>query len=285
MITISFFIIFFYTLFHLIDSKTYNRIFILIIIIGTITWIIFYILEVLKVKLTILNWRAIRDSFVILSVSILSPGFILNIFKYIKNNSDHNKKGRVFKNYHIHEGLVGVIFVVAAFILLFFFYFLYQYEEMRKELRIFLAFPMIFLILFLSSGTFLIFRDRRDLVKLKFVGKRELNKFNNNGTSVFNPITPESVGFFNSPRFSYYSFALFINSFSVNLLIHGADYLPERIFNLSRGVIVLIGFIICFITGGMIGIDWYHLFAKIYPKEYQEIEQILMKFRKNKIIN
>ncbi|MHA2130178.1 MAG: hypothetical protein ACW99L_09420 [Promethearchaeota archaeon] len=262
----------------------YNRVFISIIIIGAFLWIIIYFFEVFKIRLGFWNRTGIRDLSTILSISVLSPGFVLNIIKYIKNNSNHNKEGKVFKNYHIHECFAGIVFVITAFILLGTFYFLYQFEAMREELRLFLAIPMIFLILFLLSGIFLIFRDRRDLVKFKFVGTRDIND-NHKSTSVFNPITLESVEFFKNPKFPYYSLALFVNSFSVNLLIHGADYLPVKIFNLSHGLIVLVGFIICFITGGLIGIDWYHLFAKIYPKEYKETELILLKLRKDKNIN
>ena len=149
-----------------------------------------------------------------------------------------------------------------------------QHEVLRKQLRIFLALDMILLYLFLFSGSFLVFRDRRDVLKLKFIEKR--NSFNDiDNSSVFSPITLDSIHFFKSPRIPYYPIGIVINSFSVNLLIHGTDFLGPKIFSLTLETIVLIGFILCFIAGFMIGMDWYRLFAKLYPNLYSEIEQIL----------
>ena len=153
-------------------------------------------------------------------------------------------------------------------------YLMIQHEVLKKQLRIFLALDMILLYLFLFSGSFLVFRDRRDVLKLKFIEKRNsLNDINN--SSVFSPITLDSIHFFKSPRIPYYPIGIVINSFSVNLLIHGTDFLGPKIFSLTLEAIVLIGFILCFIAGFMIGMDWYRLFAKLYPDLYSEIEQIL----------
>jgi len=194
--------------------------------------------------------------------------------KYIKNHSNQNDKGKVFRNYHIHEGFAGIIFVIIAFLLLMIRYLLIQYEVMREELRIFLAITMILLYLFLFSGSFLIFRDRRDIIKFKFIERREI--LNNNDTwTVFNPITADSIQFFKSPKVLCYPLGIMVNSFSVNMLMHGTLFLPEKIFGLKNEAVVLLGFILCIISSGIIGVDWYRLFAKIYPKLYQEIEQVL----------
>ena len=274
LITIIYFVLSFYILFFLMNYKFYSLFFIFIIISGTLMWIILYLLDFFKINISFGDLSTIRTFAAIIGICIISPGFTLYIMKYIKNHSNQNDKGKVFSNYHIHEGFVGIIFVIIAFLLLMIRYLLIQYEVMREELRIFLAITMVLLYLFLFSGSFLIFRDRRDIIKFKFIERREI--INNNETgAVFSPITVDSIHFFKSPKILIYPLGILINSFSVNMLMHGTLFLPERIFGLKHEIVVLIGFILCFISSGIIGVDWYRLFAKFYPKFYQEIEQVL----------
>ena len=278
MITIIYFVLSFYILFFLMNYKFYSLFFIFIIISGTLMWIILYLLDFFKINISFGDLSTIRTFAAILGICIISPGFTLYIMKYIKNHSNQNDKGKVFRNYHIHEGFVGIIFVSIAFLLLMIRYLLIQYEVMREELRIFLAITMVLLYLFLFSGSFLIFRDRRDIIKFKFIERREILNNNEEGT-VFSPITADSIQFFKSPKMLCYPLGILINSFSVNMLIHGTLFLPEKIFGLKNESVVLIGFILCIISSGIIGVDWYRLFAKIYPKFYQEIEQVLNSLR------
>ena len=98
MITILFFIILFYFLFFLIEFKSYSVLFGIIIPLGTILWIGIYLLEFFKIDLGLWNWTTIRDSVAILCISILSPGLTLYIIKYIKKNSNTNRKRRIIKN-------------------------------------------------------------------------------------------------------------------------------------------------------------------------------------------
>jgi hypothetical protein len=136
---------------------------------------------------------------------------------------------------------------------------------------------MILLYLFLFSGSFLLFRDRRDLIRSKFIERREVLENVNDTSPIFSPLTPDSRNFLKSPRILMYPFAFLLNSLAVNLMIHGLDLLPERIFNLSLENIVLTGIIFCFISGGLIGIDWYRFFKRMYPIEVSEIEKELKK--------
>jgi len=277
MITILFFISYFYILLFLINFNVYNLIFVFLITLGTPLWIIVYLLQFLKIELSVLNWSAIRNISVILCFSILGPGLSLNFIKFIKNNSNLYNKRKLFRNYHIHESFVGILFIIIAFCLWIIRSMLIQHEIMKKELRIFLALNMIPLFLFLFSGSFLIFRDRKDLLKLRFIEKKKY-ELKVNKSSVFNPITPDSKLFFKSPRIVLYPFGILLSSFSVNIFIHGAFFFPEEIFSLTHETIVLMGFILCFIAGGMIGIDWYRIFARLYPDLYQKTEQILRNF-------
>lgn len=274
MITIICFILIFYIPFFLINHKFYNLFFIFIIMYGILSWIILYLLDFFNINIKFLNMSTSRTIAALLGICIIAPGFTLYIMKYIKNHSSQNEKGKVFRKYHIHEGFVGIIFVVIAFLLLMIRYLLVKYEVIREELRIFLAITMILLYLFLFSGSFLIFRDRKDIIKFKFIERRENISYNDKET-VLGPINSNSIHFFKSPKLLIYPSGILINSFSVNMLIHGTLFLPEEIFGLKHELVVLIGFILCIISSGIIGIDWYRLFAKIYPKLSQEIKQVL----------
>lgn len=90
---------------------------------------------------------------------------------------------------------------------------------MNNELKVILAITIVLLYLFLFSGSFLIFRDRRDLVNLKFIEKRN-STINNDTSTIFNPITQDFIQFFKSPRLILYSFGFLLNSFSLNMPIH-----------------------------------------------------------------
>ncbi|UCC18540.1 MAG: hypothetical protein JSV62_10565 [Promethearchaeota archaeon] len=280
MVTILFFIIYFYILFFLIDFRAFNAVFLLIVMVGTPVWILIYFLEFLNIEFTFWNWSAIRDLASILCFSVLPPGLSSSFIKYIKSNSNQNKEKRIFRRYRIHEGFVGILFIIIAFSLWIIRLVMIQNETLRRELRIFLALDMIPLILFLFSGSFLTFRDRRDVLKLKFVEKRKIQVTGKSST-IFNPITINSIKFFKSPKFVLFPLGILFFSFGLNMFIHGTDFIIKELFNLSHESIVFLGFLLCFIAGGMIGIDWYRLFGKIYPNLYEEVEHKINEIKMN----
>jgi len=283
MITIFFFISFFYVLMFLIDFNLYLKIFNVITPIGTFFWIGIYFLELFKIELGLWNWTTLRHLSAIICLSILSPGLNLYIIKYIRNNSNPKRKRKIFKNYHVHEGFVGIIFVIIALILWLVRILMIQHDVLVKKLRIFLAIDMIMLYLFLFSGSFLILRDKRDIFNLKLIEKRETPHIRKI-SPIFNEISQDSVQFFKSPRGFYYPFGILLNSFALNMFIHGIDMLPKEIFNLNHETIVLIGFFLCFFAGGLIGLDWYRLFAKLYPNLYHDLELILEDLRNPSVV-
>ena len=274
MATIFFFIGFFYIIFFLIDFRIYNLLFGFITIIGSLVWVITYFLDLFNYELGPVDWKIIRYISIILCFTVFAPGFSLNMIKFIRNNSNQDRKKRVFKNFHIHEGFVGILFVVIALLLWILRSFLIQHEIMRKKLRIFLAVDMILLFLFLFSGSFLISRDRRDLIKFKFIENRNIINHNYH-TTVFSPLTSDSIKFFKSPPILLYPVGILLTSFSINMVIHGTDFLPKEIFSLTHEKVVLLGFLLCFVSGALIGLDWYRLFARFYPKLYYEVENVL----------
>ncbi len=48
---------------------------------------------------------------------------------------------------------------------------------------------------------------------------------------------------------------------------------PRELFNLELENVILFGIACCFMGAGIIGLDWYNLFAKIYPDKYEAIER------------
>ncbi len=280
MVTIFFFIFLSFILLFTIKPKVYNLIFILIIIVGIPLWIILYLFEFLKIEMSFWNWPAVREIASIICISLLAPGLSLNFIKYIKNHSNRVERGKVDKKYHIHEGFVGILFLIFALFLWNIRYYLIQNNAMKTELRIFLALDMIPLIIFLFSGSFLVFRDRRDLLRLKFIEKNK-SELENRNSLIFNPITTDSIAFFKSPRIPLYPLGILLSSFSINMFIHGNLFLSNEIISLTHETIVFLGFVLCFIAAGLIGIDWFRFFGKVYPDLYQDVVQILNDFKIN----
>ncbi|MFX1389082.1 MAG: hypothetical protein ACFE9Z_03350 [Promethearchaeota archaeon] len=276
--TISYFILFFYMLLFLIELRLYIIIFSIIVIFGTPTWIIIYALETFIPGFWFLSLTILRHLSAILSFSILAPGLTLIVMNYIKNNSNVNKSKKIFHNFHIHEGFVGLLFILIAVFLILIRYTLVQYEIFRSNLRIFLAIDMILLYLFLFFGAFLIFRDWRDMINFKLISKRETPN-REYSEAIFYPINTNSINFFKSPKVLLYPFGILFSSIAVNIFIHGTDFLPEEIFSLNHETLVLIGIILSFFTGGIVGLDWYRLFARIYPELYRDFEEVLDNLR------
>ncbi|MFX0022902.1 MAG: hypothetical protein ACFE9S_11305 [Candidatus Hermodarchaeota archaeon] len=269
---------FFYILIFIFDIKTYIIIFSIVVIFGTPAWIIIYALETFISGFWLPILTIIRHLSAILSFSILSPGLTLIVINFIKNNSNRGHSRKLLHNYHIHEGFLGIIFILISTLLIIIRYTLVQYEVFREELRIFLAIDMVLLYLFLFFGSFLIFRDWRDLVRLKIIQKREIAD-KNYSSATFYPITPDSIKFFKFPKILLYPFGVLLSSIAVNIFIHGTDFFPEELFMLNHETLVLIGIMLSFFSGGLVGLDWYRLFAKIYPELYQEFEHVLDNLR------
>ncbi|MFW9829090.1 MAG: hypothetical protein ACFFEY_16050 [Candidatus Thorarchaeota archaeon] len=259
--------------------KSYIISFGIVVILGTPTWIIIYALETFIQGFWFPSLTIIRHLSAILSFSILSPGLILIVINYIKNNSNKANSRKIFHTYHVHEGFVGVIFILLTLFLIMIRLYLVQYQIFRRELRIFLAIDMVLLYLFLFFGSFLIFRDWRDLIRFRLINKRE-SPHSDYSISIFYPITPDSLKFFKSPKILLYPFGILFSSIAVNIFIHGTDFMPEEIFNLNHEALVLIGIILSFFAGGIVGLDWYRLFAKMYPELHKDFEQILEKLRR-----
>lgn len=283
MSTIFFFFVLFYMLTFIIDYKLYITICACVLIIGIPAWIYVYCIELFHGEIFLLHNETIQDMIAILCFSILSPGLTLFVIQFIKRNTSKFDDNRIFGRYHVHEGFIGIVFVILAFLLWIVRMLLMQHVIFRTRLRIFLALDMIFLFVFLYFGSFLLFRDWRDVVNMNFFEEKDDSKvFNDNekNSTVFSQISSESTQFFTKLKVKIYPIGLLLASFSANALIHGLDLLPFEIFNLELEIIVIIGIVSCILGAGTIGIDWYHLFAKIYPERHEEIERLITNQKK-----
>ena len=282
--TILFFFVLFYVLMFLMDYKLYIAISSCVLIVGIPAWISVYYVELNLGEIFFLSTEMIENMIAILCFSIIAPALTLVIIQFIKRNTSKFDDNRILGKYHVHEGFIGILLVVFSFVLWIVRSMLIQQDIFKTKLRIFLAFDMIFLFVFLYSGSFLVFRDGRDVLHLNFFEKKENISHNgakaqkNNNTSVFTNISDDSIHFFKKMRIKIYPLGVLLVSFSANALIHGLDMFPVEIFDLELETIILMGCACCFFGAGMIGLDWYNLFAWIYPSRYEEIEKIKKRF-------
>ena len=127
---------------------------------------------------------------------------------------------------------------------------------------------------FLYFGSFFVFRDWKDVIRFKFIEKPKIingDETLSHNNSVFNKISKEDINFFKIPRILLYPFGIFLTGFSFTMVAYGTNFIPEDIFLLDYESVVLLGYFIGAIAGGLIGIDWLRIFRKFYPEIYQEL--------------
>ena len=78
-----------------------------------------------------------------------------------------------------------------------------------------------------------------------------------------------------------YPLGMLLTIFSVNMVIYGTDFLPYQIFNIADESVIQLGYFICVIAGGLIGIDWYRIFKIFYPEFYETIEKEITRIKHN----
>lgn len=275
MITIVFFNLFFYSLIFLVNIKYYKHIFKIVLITLTILWLYELISwAYFDVSPISLQFGDFWEVIILISFSLLAQGLIIYIIHYIKKSTAKYSEAKVFGKYHIHEGFVGIIFItVAIFLLVLRSSLLFLTDILWKRLYIYLWLVQIFLFVFLYLGSFFLFRDWHDVIRLNFIEKKNLANENdqNNQSPVFNRITREDIHFFKHPKLCIYPFGIIATIFALNAIVFGTNFLPIEIFNLENESVILLGYFLSFIAGGMIGIDWLRLFRKIYPKLYEEL--------------
>ncbi len=282
MLTIISFSLFFIVLMFLIDIKRYRQIWRVILILAIVAWSIIYILQLEKIPINSRYFWNVWDTIMFLTYSIIGPGLILYTIHYIEKKSAKFEDARLFGKYHIHEGLVGIIFMILAFIFYSIRSIMIEEPIFYNELVILLGAVQLFLFAFLLFGNFLIIRDWRDVIHFRFIEKKEKrNKDNNenNDISVFSLIQKEDIPFFKISKVLLYPFGILLTSISINAIVFGSNFLPEEIFNLEYQMVINLGFLLGFIAGGFLGVDWVRIFRKFCPEQYEELEQALNRLK------
>lgn len=217
---------------------------------------------------------------------MIAPGLIVYIVYDIKKITSKFEAATILGKYHLHEGFVGIIFLIIGFFLLGLrSSLLFLSHPFYRRSSLILLFVQIISFVFLYLGSFFSFRDWRDIVQLKFIeikSKTE-NKVQEAQNLVFNHITEKELHFFKIPKLMIYPLGMVLTIFSVNMIIYGIDFLPYYIFNIADESVIQLGYLFCFIAGGLIGIDWLRILKMFYPKVYEEIEKEIIQL-KNKIL-
>lgn len=265
----------FFGLMFLVDFSIYKIVLKFTIILGLYFWAFSYMLQFFEGQVSPLRsefWH-ILDFLAYSSYSMLASGLVLYIIHYIRISTEKYEQNEYF-GYHFHESFFGIILIGFSAILLMLRSFLIQFDIFLKELNVIYVITSFILYLFLYIGGFFIFRDYLDFIKFKFLEKKTNDQKKYKTNSGFQ-ISEEDVEFFTLSRIKLYPIGILLTFFSISALVFGRGFLIPEIFALSSEYIELIGFILSFLAGAMIGKDWFRIYAHIYPELYQEIQEII----------
>ena len=268
--------LFFYSLIFLLDINIYRRIFVSILILITGIWLYeLFSWAYLNTSPISLSFGIFWETIILLLFSLISQGLIIYIIYYVKKSTARYNESQVFIKYHIHEGFVGIILIlISLFLLIIRSSLLFLTDILWKRFSFFLWLVQIFLYIFIYLGSFLIFRDWHDIKRFKWIEKKNSKeiKTHKHFSDVIECITHEDIPFFKSPKLIYYPFGIIFTIIGIYAIIYG-NYLFGL--NLENEYIIIFGYFLSFIAGGLIGRDWLRIFRIIYPDMYEEIEQVL----------
>ena len=278
-VVLNLFSILFFILLFTIGIKTYRILFLGFITFGIIAWNIIHLQTNLALELMPITLLRFQEVILFISLTIVAPGLSLFIIYYIKKITV-KFEGNFIGKYHLHEGLFGFILVGFGILFGLIRSIIIQIDIFMREFKIFLAIIMIFLYFFLFFAGFFIFRDLHDVIRLKFIEKVENSPEEQiQNTAIFNSITVKDLHFYRIYKLSIFPIGILLMGFSFNMVTGGNEFLPKEY--LSNEFVVYLGYFFCFLTGGIIGIDWYRIFKRFYPTLYSEIEQKLVEIKKS----
>lgn len=273
MYAILFIDLLFFTLLFLIDFKIYKLVLKFILILAINLWGFVHFQNYFKDRIIPLptSFWLFWDVLIMITYAFLASGIVLYAIHHIRHSTEKYEDNKLFGAYHVHEGFFGVILTIGGILLWILREMLQEIEIFKKDLEIVIAFMGYVLFGFLYVGGFLIFRDWHDVMHLKFLEKKD-SREKNNETSIFSRIFQEDVHFFEMPKVSIYPIGIVLTLFSISALVYRNNFLPETIFYLNGNIILIIGYILSFIAGALIGKDWLRVFRRYYLDEYQEIK-------------
>ena len=278
-LTIIFFNLLFFSIIFLLNFEYYKRVFKYVLLFIIFSWIIIYVIAIIPSSRLLWDIWEIMTFF---SFSMIPPGLIMYIIYYIKKITTKYEVATILGKYHIHEGLVGVLFLVIGFFLLILrSSLLFLSDPLYRRLSYILISVQVLSFIFLYLGSFFFFRDRHDIIHLKFIEIK--TKYNKNRLNeqfpVFKNLIKEDLHFFKVPKLLIYPFGIILTIFSISLVIYGIDVIPTQIINLHKEYIIQLGYVFCFISGGMVGIDWLRLFKRFYPEVYKKLQMNIDKLK------
>ena len=97
---------------------------------------------------------------IFITSSMISPGIVVYIIHYIKKSTSRFEESKIFGIYHLHEGFIGIIFIILA---IFFLWLrsvlLFLAGPYFSKYSLFLLLTQILSFLFLYLGSFFFFRE------------------------------------------------------------------------------------------------------------------------------
>ncbi len=277
--------VFFTGLMFLIDIRVYRKIWRYLLVFALLGWVGIYSLEMFNFRIESEYFWYLWDILMFLTYSIVGPGLILYTIHYIEKNSEKFANAEFLGKYHIHEGFVGIIFIIIACILFPLRSFMVGEAIFHNELIFLLGTTQLFIFAFMFFGNFLIIRDLRDVIRLKWIEKKNQDKSitkSNQDISVFSSISKEDLQFFKFSKILLYPMGIILTCISINAIVFGSTFLPSEIFYLNYPSVVLLGFFFGFISGGLVGHDWLRLFKRFCPRLYGELKRAIDNLNDNK---
>lgn len=271
----------FYGIVLVINIRSYRILFFSLAFFGIVAWNISYLNENLDLGLLSNNMEDFLEILLFISTAVIAPGFVVFIAYYIKKFTS-KFEGNFIGKYHLHEGFFGIILIGLAIFLFISRTIVRQFEVFLNELKIILAIIMILLYFVLFFGGFFIFRDIKDVIRLKFIKKMEKSPVNEDRNSyIFNSITQDNLSFFRVFKVPIFPIGIFITSMSFSMVIYGTKFIPRELLNPEQ--IVNYGYLFSLLAGIIIGFDWVRIFKWFYSKEYAGIEQRIIELKKHDI--
>jgi hypothetical protein len=205
---------------------------------------------------------------------MITPGLIVYIIYYIKKSTIRFENAKILGKYHIHEGFVGIIFLsIGCLFYILRLNLLFLGDPLWKRYSFILLLAQVLTFAFVFLGNFFFFRDLDDVLKLKLINliKEPAEVDSTNQSSSFDNITQNNLHFFKIPKLLLYPMGIMLTILSINMVIFGHNFLPERIFKLNNENIINLGYILCYIAASLIGLDWLRIYKKFYPDQYHRI--------------
>ncbi len=274
---------FFYFLLIFVPFKSYKQIVKLILVSGTILWLLWYYRRHFKFIFQISLYWDIYDGFMLIFFTILGPSLsIFSIYCVRKIGSKHNEI--ILRNkIHVHENVFALILIFLSVVLSFYGSWIIYLFKPFDLLNISSFFP-IFVIVLLFFGSFFFFRDWNDVINLKFFEIRK-NDFDSNNVNerTLDERTPVNLEFFSFPKIPYFLIGFFIINIGVNSIVFGSTFLPTDLFFMDNQTVINLGILIFFISSGMIGRDWLRIMKKFHPLLYEELITFIEKQKSTNI--